>query len=279
MARLFDDAQKEYLNRPTAVVSDPPFTMACWFYGDDASVPGHLVSIASAVFPDAHALELTSAEDGQRVAASSEESGVWHRAETTSPWSTNVWSHACGVWAAGSSRHAYLDGANQGSNTDACSPSVLLRTNIGGSRYGYGDPVRPVSGRIAEAAIWSAALGDDEVRALAAGYCPLLVRAGDLVAYWPLGGIFGRNDLDRWKNGYYLLAFNAPAWADHPAIVYPGRSLVVGRESAGSAAACEYRAVAGQVWHTGAAAAQHNVTGPRAGQVFTPGQVAGNAHA
>ncbi len=282
MARSFDDTYKHYLGRLATVVSGPPFTMACWFYGDDASVWGNLMSVTSLVAKDAHALDLTSAADGQHLAASSQEDDAWHRAETTGTWTANVWSHACGVWATGSSRYTYLDGADQGTNTDACNPGQLGRMNVGGIIYGFGDPGQSFSGRIAEAAIWSAALSNTEVGALAAGYCPLMVRPGDLAAYWPLGGVFGRCDLDRSKNGYDLIPYILPGWADHPPVIYPSRPLVVGRESAGSASPAadrEYRAVAGQVWHTGAAAAQHDVPGPRAGQVFTPGQVVGNAHA
>lgn len=284
MARLFDDAQKEFLSRldDPAVVGDPPLTMACWFHGDDASISSHLMTIASPTIGHAYTLGLRSADDGQRVAASCRgEDGVWYRAETTGPWTTDAWSHACGVWASSSSRQAYLDGANQGTSADVCSPSELMRTNIGGILYGYGTPTGCFSGRIAEAAIWSAALADAEIRALAAGYCPLLIRPGDLAAYWPLGGIFGRNDRDWWKHGYHLTSFNVPQWADHAPVIYPSRPLVVGRESAGSssAAACAYRAVAGRVWHPGAAAARQDVTGPCAGQVFTPGQLVGNAYA
>jgi len=282
MARSFDDTCHHYLGLGATVVSGPPLTMACWFYGDDASVEGNMMSVTSLVAQESHALSLTSAAEGQRVAASSEEDGVWHLAETTCPWTPNVWSHACGVWADDDSRHAYLDGADKGTNSDACDLGWLGRMNVGGLLYGYGTPTQSFSGRIAEAAIWSTALGDAEVGSLAAGYCPLLVRPGDLVAYWPLGGVFGRYDLDRWKNGYDLIPYIVPDWADHPPVLYPNRPLVVGREAAGpggSTAAYAYRAVAGRVWHTGAAAAQHHVTGPRAGQVFTSGPVVGNVYA
>jgi len=282
MARLFDDACTHYLGLLATVVGGPPFTMACWFYGDDASVGGNMMSVTSLVAQESHALSLTSAADGQRVVASSEEDDVWHPAETTCPWTPHVWSHACGVWTADDSRHAYLDGAGKGSNSDACVPGCLGRMNVGGLLYGYGTPTQSFSGRIAEAAIWSAALGDAEVGSLAAGYCPLLVRPGDLAAYWPLGGVFGRCDLDRCKHGYDLTPYIVPDWADHPPIRYPSRPLAAGRETAGpgsSASACAYRAVAGRVWHPGPAAAQHDVPGPRAGRVFTSGSVAGNAYA
>lgn len=41
---------------------------------------------------------------------------------------------------------------------------------------------------MAEAAIWNVALNAREVAALAVGVCPLRVRPGSLVGYWPLWG-------------------------------------------------------------------------------------------
>ena len=53
--------------------------------------------------------------------------------------------------------------------------------------------------------------------------------------------------------------------------------LLAGK-SAGSGSETPYRTAAGQVWHSGALAGGHHVTGQRAGQVFTPGRVAGQIH-
>jgi hypothetical protein len=64
--------------------------------------------------------------------------------------------------------------------------STLNRTTIGrrtnSALSGY------YSGRVAEAAIWSVALADAEIAALAAGVLPYRVRPGSLLAYWPLWG-------------------------------------------------------------------------------------------
>ena len=48
MARLFDDAQTEYLSIASAVVSEPPFAVTCWVYCDDDSAYHAPVSIYAA---------------------------------------------------------------------------------------------------------------------------------------------------------------------------------------------------------------------------------------
>ena len=54
--------------------------------------------------------------------------------------------------------------------------------------------------------------------------------------------------------------------------------LVVGWKSAAAGADPSYRKTAGNVWHTGPAAARLFVTGQRAGQVHVFGQTAGQIH-
>jgi len=55
-------------------------------------------------------------------------------------------------------------------------------------------------------------------------------------------------------------------------------ALLLGWKSTSLGTEPPYRSVAGHVWHTGAAAGGHHVTGQRAGRAFTPGRVAGQIH-
>ena len=55
-------------------------------------------------------------------------------------------------------------------------------------------------------------------------------------------------------------------------------ALLLGWKSSSPGAEPPYRTAAGQVWHTGAVAGGHHVTGQKAGLVFTPGPVAGQIH-
>ena len=138
--------------------------------------------------------------------------------------SLNAWQHVVGVFATNSSRSCMIHGANKVTNTDARNAITQNRTTIGALRYA-GSLYNYFTGRIAEAAIWGAALNDAEVSALAQGYTPPQIRPASLLAYWPLGGHFGAFDLDRWNGGNHLTPYNTPTWTDHCRVIYPRRRV------------------------------------------------------
>ena len=79
-----------------------------------------------------------------------------------------------------------------------------------------------MNGRLAEIAIWNAALTDDEVLSLSKGVSPLRVDPQNLVAYWPLYGNgspepnYVRNSTD-----LALTLINAPPQIDHAPVMAP----------------------------------------------------------
>lgn len=79
-----------------------------------------------------------------------------------------------------------------------------------------------MSGLIAEAAIWNAALTDAEVAVLAAGYSPLLVRSQSLVFYIPLV----REILDV-VGGVTITNNNGSTVGDHCRIILPTRPTLL----------------------------------------------------
>lgn len=106
--------------------------------------------------------------------------------------SASEWHHACGVWTSASSRAAFIDGGNKGTNATSTTPSGIVSTAIGQASFNAG-------GSIADVAIWNVALSDAEVLALARGMSPMLVRPSALVAYWPLSNIASQG-LNRARN-------------------------------------------------------------------------------
>jgi hypothetical protein len=72
---------------------------------------------------------------------------------------------------------------------------------------------------MAEIALWSADLTDDEHTALSKGVSPTLIRPQSLVAYWPL---FANDatEIDRWKSGFDLTVIGATK-AAQPRMYYP----------------------------------------------------------
>lgn len=226
MARLFDDAASEYLEISQAVVSVHPLTIACWFRSDDITVGQILMAIHSDDYPGADFWSLACSGDasGDPVSAISGVSlTAFSTAETTTGYSANTWHHACGVFSANNSRAAYIDGGSKGTNSIARNVSGVDTTNIGAFNITGVGTFSAMSGRIAEAGIWNAALTDAEVAVLAAGYSPLFVRPQNLIAYWPL---IREEDQDR-VGGYNLTAYNTPGVSNHPRIFYPNKVEVV----------------------------------------------------
>ena len=230
MARLFDDASSQYLSNANAIVTAVPCSMAAWIYKDDAAAAGTILSVGASATTAQMLLFYSSAED---VTARSISVLAGSASATSSgAGSNNAWIHAAGVWRTSTSRDAYRDGVNKGSNATDITPLLLDRTFIGQSANSTGGVFMP--GRIAEAAIWNVALSDADVAALAKGVCPLHVRPDGLVAYWPL---IGRNDPEPDFVGGYAMTLNAaPTQAAHPRVYNPRRFIDAAFKGAGAVA-------------------------------------------
>lgn len=213
MARLFDDASNEYLRVNSAPVSAAPLTFAAWYARDDAANAGIVMSL----HPDwSTGWYLRTRADGKAWFAVS--GGV---AETTTSADDTSWHHICGIEYAADNRAVLLDGGGKGTNSTPATPTPAITTI--GARAHSGGVYRLFSGRLAEVAIWNAALTDAEGAILAASYSPLFVRPQSLVAYWSL---IRDEDQDR-IGGYDLTAYNTPGIATHPPIIYPAPPMVL----------------------------------------------------
>ncbi len=229
MARLFDDALSQYLEYAGAVVSDYPFSLACWYRSDSLTAFQAMIGIAgSAGSAGRQGLHLWGHVGGDPVVMYNET----ERAQSTIAYTANVWQHACGVAAASNSRAVYLNGGSKGTDTNVQTIGSLNRTAIG--RSPDSTPSGYMSGELAELAIWGATLTDEEDVILAAGYSPLFVRPQSLVAYWPLiGRLSPEIDL---VGGFDMVLYNGPTQADHPRIIYPSPAQMRAIAAAGVAA-------------------------------------------
>ena len=225
MAREFDGSN-QYL-ATGSILEELPITLACWFWSDASAAYQALMALDESGGPlNGIALEVRGDVGGDPVrAASWEEGDLTHFADTGNSTTFNTWQHACGVWAASNDRTAYLNGDtdNKGTNSDDFHPGVLDVTSIGGLEWDS-NYTAFMSGRICEAAIWTVALTDGEVAALADRISPILVRRDALVAYWPLGGAHNEDDIDI-VGGFDLTPVNSPtfstALSNHAPIVHP----------------------------------------------------------
>lgn len=229
MARLFDDANSQYMEYNGAVLAAAPISMACWFNTDDLTVLEMLMSIngvpSGPTGTHTFCLYVDGTAAGDPIRAGTQHNTFAAASSSAGP-SINTWAHACGVWSATNARAAYLNGGNKGTNATDLVPNDFTKTNIGCYYTWTTSAVRFkfFSGLIAEAGIWDIALTDAEVAALATGLSPLAVHPANLVAYWPLIGRYSP-EVDT-VGGYGItLSASAPAVAAHPRVLYPSNPL------------------------------------------------------
>ena len=218
MARAFVRASSQGLEHGAAVIGAYPLTLAAWVRSDDATVGQSILGVFNATVDRWIRIELRGDIGGDPARIEAYDGVTNANAATSSGYSANTWHHVCGVSASSTSRIVYLDGGNSGSDTTALLFPAEDRTAIG-KRLMFGGDDFFFSGRIAEAAIWSAALDAAEVAALAKGFSPLLIRPTSLAAYWPLLGN-DASELDRWKSRFDMTVTVATK-ADHIRIYYP----------------------------------------------------------
>jgi hypothetical protein len=219
MARSFNGTS-QYAQYAGAVVTGYPFTLAAWVKPGVNGLENDFVLSLSDVSENAvyQAIVLgggTVGDEGKVLAVS--RNTTLAAAKTSAAMSADTWNHAAGVFSSATSRAAYLNGGNKGTETTNITFAAGIDTTAIG-RLSRPTPAAYFHGSCAEAGVWAAALSDEEIAALAAGLSPLQVRPQSLVAYWPL---FARatNEED-WVGGNTLTVTGATA-ADHPRIIYP----------------------------------------------------------
>lgn len=217
MARDFETGSSDYGENTSAVLTAMPITIAAWVKPESVSLNHYILSLGVNAGNSAFNLKI---DNDDTVRAQSTLSGASVAAATSTTVTAGTWCHAAAVFASATSRSAYLNGGGKGTNTTSNTPAGINRTTLGcrwdTSRSNFFD------GLIAEAAIWSAALADDDIAALAKGVSPLLVRPEVIEAYWPLIGNYSP-EID--LVGGFSFTLSGTATADHCRVAYPGRGL------------------------------------------------------
>ncbi len=189
MSRDFDANEANYLSRTSAVRTAAPLTMACWAYMDDLSENVALMACGGSADDDNHFALLVLGAVGNQVASGAKDAADNDVVALTSAgMSTGRWHHCGAVASTTAFRAAYLDGGNVGVDTTTVVPSGLDRTSIGA--LVRNTVVASPNARIADAAIWDTFLNAREMLALAVGVSPLRIRHQNLLAYWPLHGLY-----------------------------------------------------------------------------------------
>jgi hypothetical protein len=203
----------QYLGISSAVSTVVPVTMACWFNTRNNSLAQNLISINSSTSDNRLVLQCRGdvANDPIRVQVNGNGST---NTDTTTGYSTNVWTHACGVFSAANNRSAYINGGSSATNTFSLSPSGLNQTSIASQRFqAFPDGISFFDGLIAEVGIWNVALTTSEILSLSKGITCDNVRPQSLVFYAPLV----RNLVDL-KGGLTITNNNTATTAAHPRV-------------------------------------------------------------
>lgn len=217
MARDFNGSS-QHLSNANAVVTAVPFSMSAWFNADSFTLSNGIVVVGDTNTNNEN-MGLCVSGTGH-VRAFSRHLGNENAAQSSTTTSASAWTHAGGVWSAANARAAYLNGGNKGTESTSNTPSAAALDSTWIGRHVSNSLGLFFDGRIAEVAIWSAALDDAEMAALGKGICPLLIRPTSLVGYWPVLGNLSPEQ-DGWNSKFDMTLNNAPTKADHPRIYYP----------------------------------------------------------
>lgn len=161
-------------------ITEYPLTISCWFNTSLTNTNQILVGLydTSNISNCALLLRPTALLS---VSSRASSSTVFANASTTH--STNIWHHACGVWASSSSRSVYLDGGNVGTSTASRALYDIVNINLGNSTI-VGSV--GLQGNIGEIGIWNIPLDQTDILSLAKNISPRLIQPNNLVFYSPL---------------------------------------------------------------------------------------------
>lgn len=152
-------------------------------------------------------------------------SGTSGVATATAAVTAGTWHHICGVSVGNSDRSVFLDGGNEGTNTDSRSDPTVTETAIA-SRTSTADFF---DGAIDHVAIWNVDLTDGQIVELATGISPLLMRPDALVHYWRK---MGRNSPELDVVGGLDMTVNSATTATTSPSIYEPLRMVLGAPSA-----------------------------------------------
>lgn len=172
----------------SGLITATPLTMAAWFYPTAAANGAIMGLFTSGSAFNRNSFRL-AIDTSPAVIALSADSTATANATSTASASLNAWNHGAAVFASATSRAAYLNGGNKGTETTSRIPSGIDRTSIGVGDGSSASTPFQATGMIAYPAIWNIALSDADVAALAAGADPRLIHPEALVAFWPLVGV------------------------------------------------------------------------------------------
>lgn len=222
MAVNFTTASSQYLDVASVPDTTLPITMACWMRSVDVTVDS-----TPFWFGDAATIsDMLGFYGGGRGSGS--QCSAYHYATSfdeslaTANPVNDTWHHLAGTFVSSTSRYCWLDGV-QGTEATAAQTDVVT-TSIDIGRQGDVTPGGYMGGDVAECAIWDVELSSDEIKSLANGVSPLLIRPNQLLFYTPLTE--RQSPSKDLIGGLSLTWRNTPQPANHPRIFMPKQAII-----------------------------------------------------
>lgn len=200
----------QWMQIDSAVVSSAPITFAAWVYLDATGVETVIAVETGTSTKTGFALVVVS---GKLWAITQTGFNDYWRAQSTTSVATGSWNHLAAVYGSSSSRKCYINGVLEATETTNATPNsaILARTTIA-QRANTADD-QDLDGRIADAAIWNAALTDAEIVSLYRGFNPQRIRPQSL----QMNVRMVRNILDT-KNGASITNVGTATVTAHPRV-------------------------------------------------------------
>lgn len=214
----------------------PGVTVSAWINGDafDATDFNNRIFVALMTGTSTSGIVLCVAGGPParaRFAIRSENGGTLYTCDGATTLSTGTWYNIVGVAdIAGDSMATYLQGASDATASTAFTstsftPSTPTGNDTIGCVVGAGGTTPGATGvqfdgRIAELAIWKAALSAGEIAGLGRGASALRYRPNSLVAYYPLIGL-GSAERSLVTGGPSAAITGSIPWATHPPVAPP----------------------------------------------------------
>lgn len=187
MAIDFVSASSQRVRTSSTPVTVDPFTMCIWAYVTDDLQTATFAIANSANNNNRYMMLSRSDLAGDPVqfrAQQSTPTAVTDNQNTSTTITKNVWEHHAANASSDTTRSVYLNGGGKNTSVTSVIPSGNNRISIGAP--GGSSPANYFDGRLGHAAIWSAALTDQEIASLAAGVSALRMRRDSLVYFAPL---------------------------------------------------------------------------------------------
>lgn len=190
MARDFPGSNGNYvgIGDVSAIdITGTALTVAAWIYPDAIVAGGGVCTKSSNTVTGIQWMLYVDNNGGGRILFLIGDSGGLDSVSYNTVYS-GAWHHFAGVkngTGAGALK-LYYDGVAAASASSSKSIQNTAYSCVIGNRSTND---QPFDGKIGEVAIWSVALSDAELAALAKGVSPRLIRPGSLNGYWPLWGV------------------------------------------------------------------------------------------